>query len=77
MKNYSSMQQTDIKSRSYVKVMVHCTRFKKAENRRGCCIFRHIRTANPELSGHSRVCQLEGGLKARPLDFTGFEGYKN
>ncbi len=25
----------------------------------------------------SRVCQLKGGLKARPLDFTGFEGYKN
>jgi len=26
---------------------------------------------------NTRVCQLEGGLKARPLDFTGFEGYKN
>jgi len=25
----------------------------------------------------SRVCQLKRGLKARPLDFTGFEGYKN
>jgi len=25
----------------------------------------------------TRVCQLEGGLKARPLDFTGFEGSKN
>lgn len=29
------MQQTDIKSRSYKKVMVHCIRFKQIREREG------------------------------------------
>ena len=43
------MQQTDIKSRSYVKVMVHCTRFKK--QRIGGDVMREIKNLDAlELS---------------------------